>query len=278
MLKPVGLVRGHYECRSLSQTLPVFTDLLAMEVVERTQAQAVLEHPNTAWRLVIHEGGPAAPDKPHNNHYGFRVARPDEVDAAWTYIEAHRARYGIRRVTKPHAIHFATSIYFDEPGGNDLEIEYYDPKAVAEGRSIAAPHWTAPLPAARFPGRGYVPQALTHGTLECDDRAASDRFYRDVLGLQLAGGGRISTYVKHPATPWYIVVLPARKRRYLTPANRFALELASPDAVAAAHRELADGGASLGVTSLEALHEQDGRAWFLLSDLDRNWWEITATA
>src|SRR5207248_888620 len=60
MLKPLGLTHGHYECRSLGETLPVLTDLLAMRVLERANGQAVLEHPNTAWRLVVHEAGAAA--------------------------------------------------------------------------------------------------------------------------------------------------------------------------------------------------------------------------
>src|ERR1700752_4822661 len=75
-----------------------------------------------------------APDKPHNNHYGVRVARDGEIEAAYRYIEANKERYGIKRVSKPHAQHFANSIYFSEPGGNTLEIEYYDPRAAAEGR------------------------------------------------------------------------------------------------------------------------------------------------
>ena len=40
MLKPIGLIEGHYECRSLDETLPVFTDLLAMEVVQRKANQS----------------------------------------------------------------------------------------------------------------------------------------------------------------------------------------------------------------------------------------------
>ncbi|HZE11141.1 MAG TPA: VOC family protein, partial [Burkholderiales bacterium] len=170
MLRPVGLTHGHYECRSLDQTLPVFTDLLAMRVVERAEKQAVVEHPNTAWRLVVHEGGAAAPDKPHNNHYGVRVAHEAEIDAAHAYLEANKARYGLTRVSPPRSQHFARSVYFEEPGGNTLEIEYYAPQAAAEGRKIARPHWDRELAARDFPGRGYVPQALTHGTLECDDK------------------------------------------------------------------------------------------------------------
>lgn len=267
MLRPVGLTHGHYECRSLDETLPVFTDLLAMRIVAREGGQATVQHPNTAWRLVLHEGGQHAPDKPHNNHYGVRVARPEEVEAAYRYIEANKERYGIQRVSKPHAQHFANSLYFSEPGGNTLEIEYYDPRAAAEGREIAAPHWKRELSDADFPGRGYVPQSLTHGTLECDDKEASAAFYRDVLGLEIAGGGRISVYVKHAATPWYIVVLPMPKRkRLLSPANRFTLTLASLDEVKNAHAELA--------SKASEIRPLEGNS-FLFADLDRNWWEVT---
>ena len=267
MLRPVGLTHGHYECRRLDETLPIFTDLLAMQVVERHDGEAIVQHPNTAWRLVVHEGGPDAPDKPHNNHYGVRVARAEEVHAAHAYLEANKKRYGLKRVSRPTSQHFATSLYFTEPGGNTLEIEHYDPQAAAEGRSIAAPHWRRELSERDFPGRGYVPQALTHGTLECRDREASAAFYRDVLGLQIAGGGRISVYIKHAATPWYLGVLPMPKRnRPLRPVNRFTLTMASVDAVESAHRELS------AISSLEVRPLQAGA--FLFADLDRNWWEV----
>src|SRR5438132_7979937 len=129
MLKPLGLTHGHYECRSLDETLPVFTDLLAMKMVERKSGHAVLQHPNTAWLLVVHEGGADAPDKPHNNHYGVRVAHAAEVDAAHAYLVANQARYRLKRVSPPRSQHFARSVYFEEPGGNTLEIEYYEPRA-----------------------------------------------------------------------------------------------------------------------------------------------------
>ena len=253
MLRPVGLTHGHYECRSLDETLPVLTDLLAMRVVERNPGQAIVEHPNTAWRLVVHEGGARAPDKPHNNHYGVRVAHEEEIDAAHAYLEANKARYNLKRVSPPRS-------------------EHYDAQAIAEGRSIARPHWARELAEQEFPGRGYVPQALTHGTLECDDKEASAAFYSSVLGLQIAGGGRLSVYIKHPATPWYLVVLPIKRRKkFLGVANRFTLKLGSAHDVEAAHLQLA---AARGVSELRPLERAGGAASFLLADLNRNWWEI----
>ena len=269
MLNPIGLTHGHYECRALDETLPIFTDLLAMQVLERGKGQAVVRHPNTSWRLVVHEGGPDAPDKPHNNHYGVRVAREEEIDAAHAYLVANKERYGLKRVSPPRSQHFARSVYFEEPGGNTLEIEYYAPQAAAEGRKIARPHWDRELATKDFPGHGYVPQALTHGTLECDDKEASAAFYSGVLGLEIAGGGRLSVYIKHPATPWYLVVLPIKRRKkFLSPANRFTLKLGSSHEVETAYAEL---GRVKGVSELRR-----SGAGFLFADLNRNWWEIAS--
>lgn len=276
MLKPIGIVHGHYECRSLAETLPVFTDLLALEIVERKDGAATVKHPNTDWLLIVHEGGPGAPNKPHNNHYGFRVAHHKEIEAAYGYLEANKAKYGIKSVTKPHEAHFAYSVYFKEPGGNDLEIECYNPKAVAHGRLIAAPPWKELLPEERFPGRGYIPQAMSHGTLQCDDKAASDRFYQEVLGLEIVGGGHRSTYIKHPATPGYIVVLPGGHRDYLSPVNRFTLKLASADDVQAAHDHFKKSGMEIGITHVEEVQQTNRNVSFIFSDLDRNWWEVLA--
>jgi Glyoxalase/Bleomycin resistance protein/Dioxygenase superfamily len=274
MLKPIGLTEGHYECRSLNETLPIFTDLLALEIVERSERQAVLKHPNTEWRLVVHEE-PNSRNKPHTNHYGFRVANSKEIPKAYEYISDHKEQYNIKSVTKPHEAHFAYSVYFKEPGGNDLEIEYYNPQAVKHGRTIAAPHWKEALTEDRFPGRGYIPQAMTHGTLNCDDKPTSDRFIEQVLGLQIVGGGRQSTYIKHPDTPWYIVVLPTTRREYLTAANRFTLKVASAEEVADAHKEFSTSGKQIGITELWDLQE-NGRTHFIFSDVNKNWWEVTS--
>lgn len=276
MIQPIGLTHGHYECRSLDETLPIFTDLLAARIVERSAGRAIVKHPNTGWLLVVHEGGPGVPDKPRENHYGFRVGRHQEIDAAYEYIQARREKYGIRAVTPPQAAHFAYSIFFAEPGGNHLEIEYYNPMGGKQGKSFAAPHWDAPLDEAQFAGRGYIPQALSHGTIQCDDETVSRRFYTETLGLEIVGGGKASTYIKHPSTPWYIVVLPAKERRFLRPVNRFTLKVASPAAVAGARRELAAAGVRGGVTEIGEIDEEDGRCSFLFSDPDRNWWEIAA--
>jgi catechol 2,3-dioxygenase-like lactoylglutathione lyase family enzyme len=276
MLKTTGLIAGHYECRSLEETLAVFTDLLAMEIVERKAGEATLQHPNTDWRLIVHEGGAAAPEKGFDNHYGFRVASHQEVEAAWEFVEANKEKYRLSKITKPQSAHFAYSIYFREPGGNHLEIEYYNPGGALHGRSHTAGHWDDALNSERFPGRGYVPQAFTHGTLQCDDIERSRRFYVEVLGLEIAAGFSTAQYIKHPSTPWYVVVLQRSPRQYLAPVNRFTLQMASAAAVEQAHREFAARKNELALTELGKLESTDGKANFIFSDLDKNWWELTS--
>ena len=276
MLKTIGLIEGHYECRSLDETLPVFTDLLAMEIVERKAGQATIKHPNTDWRLIVHEGGPNAPEKTFDNHYGFRVATHTEVEAAWEYIEAHKDKYRLSKITKPQSAHFAYSIYFHEPGGNHLEIEYYNPGGALHGRSHTAGHWENTLDRERFPGRGYVPQAFTHGTLQCDDVERSRRFYVEVLGLEIAAGFNTAQYIKHPASPWYLVVLQRSPRQYLAPVNRFTLRAGSAAEVEQAHREFVSHKDSLGINEVGDIDRSDGTVNFIFSDPDKNWWELTA--
>jgi len=276
MLKTIGLIEGHYECRSLDETLPVFTDLLAMEIVERKAGQATIKHPNTDWRLIVHEGGPGAPEKTFDNHYGFRVATHTEVEAAWEYVAAHKDKYRLSKITKPQSAHFAYSIYFHEPGGNHLEIEYYNPGGALHGRSHTAGHWENTLNSEQFPGRGYVPQAFTHGTLQCDDGERSRRFYVEVLGLEIAAGFNTAQYIKHPATPWYLVVLQRSPRQYLAPVNRFTLQLSSAAEVEQAHCDFVSHRNSLGLNEITDIDRADGTVNFIFSDPDKNWWELTA--
>ena len=184
MLKPTGLVSGHYECRSFDESLPILKEFLALGVVDEKAGEKIIQHPNTGWQIVVHANGPAAPIKSMRNHYGVRVATNAEVDTATEYLESRKNQFGIK-VIKPRENHNAYSVHFYEPGGNYWEIESYE-HAVEHGMGKTTnPHWTKPLAAETFAGKGYVPQALTHGTLENGDLAASERFYIGVLGLEV---------------------------------------------------------------------------------------------
>ena len=279
MIKPIGLVAGHYESRSLEETIPVLEHFLAFEVVQKLPGAATVKHPNTDWLLILHEAGPNAQDKPRFNHYGVRVATNEEVDRAYEYLQSKKKEFGLK-VDRTRDNHLAHSVHFVEPGGNWWEIESYE-EAVKEGlgANVAVP-WKVPLSEDAFPGREYVPQALTHGTIGCASLESSNRFYREVLGLDVVFPFPDVTprYIKHPSTPWYIVGLeiPEESRKPTQLSQRFTVAVESVDAVREAHKWLREVGQELGVTDLAEVNEQSGSASFLLSDLNRNWWEITS--
>jgi catechol 2,3-dioxygenase-like lactoylglutathione lyase family enzyme len=279
MLKPIALVNGHYECRSLKQTVPILTDLLALEVVEEKSGEVTLKHPNTEWLLIFHEGGTQAPDKPLRNHYGVRVATNGEIEKADAYLEKMKDQYQIE-IMKPRNHHFARSVHFFEPGGNWWEIESYELAVKAGMGENVLPHWKSLLPEEKFPGRGYVPQALSHGTMECYDLDRSRQFYREVLGLDVVAPSPSAKphYVKHPATPWYIVSLqvPLSEKKILGPNQRFTLALDSARSVEEAQRWLKQSGKEAGITGLTEISDRNGVVSFLLSDLDSNCWEIAS--
>jgi catechol 2,3-dioxygenase-like lactoylglutathione lyase family enzyme len=278
IIQPTGLVHGHSECRYLDETIPVLSHVLALEVIDRRDGQATMKHPNTDWKLILHEGGPDVKDKPERNHYGVRVSNNLEVDNAYQYLLANKEGLRLKKVVKRRERDGSYSMFFVEPGGNYWEIESYENRHKAGLPEHIAYPWKRKLTENDFPGRGYIPQAMTHGTIECIDLNTSVKFYREALGLDVIT--HVPTVrphdIKHPLTPWYVVSLeiPEKNRKYLTPLQRHTVTVESPAALVKAHQELQGRQAEFGITAIEAIQDiTDGQS-FLVSDRDRNWWEI----
>jgi catechol 2,3-dioxygenase-like lactoylglutathione lyase family enzyme len=278
VIQPTGLVHGHSECRYLDETIPVLTQVLALDLIERQNGQAILQHPNTGWKLILHEGGAEVKDKPERNHYGVRVSNNQEVDNAYQYLLANKEKLGLKKVVKRKERDGSYSMFFVEPGGNYWEIESYENRHKAGLPEPIAYPWKTKLTDERLPGCGYIPQAMTHGTMECTDLAASVKFYKEGLGLDVIT--HVPTVrphdIKHPLTPWYVVSLevPAKNKHYLTPLQRYTVAVESPAVLAEAHRELNERREKFGITSLDAINNIPGGQSFQICDLDRNWWEV----
>jgi catechol 2,3-dioxygenase-like lactoylglutathione lyase family enzyme len=282
VVRPLAISHGHYECRDLDETVPILRHLLALEIVERGADSIILKHPNTEWLLVVHRGPPDAPDKPQRNHYGVRVANNAEVDRAYDYLLAKKQELGLKKVVMRREREGSYSCFFMEPGGNYWEIESYENRHKAGLPQEVSYPWERPLTDAEFPGRGYVPQAFTHGTIECNDWASSVRFYTEALGMTVVS--HIETpkphNIKHPSKPWYVVSLevPEKNRRYLGPLQRYTITVAGAGELMEAHRGLREHGAEFGLTALEPIIENGAGRSFFLCDLNRNWWEIACFA
>ena len=64
----------------------------------------------------------------------------------------------------------------------------------------------------------------------------------------------------------------------VAPVNRFTLQMGTSAEVETAHREFAANGKETGITELGMLESTNGKANFIFSDLDKNWWELTSGA
>ena len=149
MLKPTGLISGHYECRSFAESLPILKEFLALEVIDERNTEKIVKHPNTGWQLIVHANGADAPIKSMRNHYGVRVSTNAEVDRATEYLEQKKDQFGIK-IIKPRENHNAYSVHFYEPGGNYWEIESYE-HAVEHGMGQTTnPHWTKTISELEF--------------------------------------------------------------------------------------------------------------------------------
>jgi catechol 2,3-dioxygenase-like lactoylglutathione lyase family enzyme len=240
-----------------------------------------LKHPNTDWLLVVHQGSADAPDKPQRNHYGVRVTDNAEVDRAYAYLLAKKEELRLKKVVMRRERAGSYSCFFMEPGGNYWEIESYEDRHKAGLPHDVSYPWATPLTEAEFPGRGYIPQAFTHGTIECDDWASSVKFYKEGLGMEVTT--HIETpkphNIKHPAKPWYVVSLevPAKNRKYLSPLQRYTIEVASLSDLREAHWGFCSRGSEFGLQQLESIKDTEKGSAFLLCDLNRNWWEIACS-
>ena len=278
VIQPTGLVHGHTEVRFLDETIPVLSRVLALELIERRDYEAVMKHPNTGWKLILHEGGADVKDKPERNHYGVRVSNNLEVDRAYQFLLGEKDKLGLKKVVKRKERDGSYSMFFVEPGGNYWEIESYENRHKAGLPENVAYPWKEKLTERDFPGRGYIPQAMTHGTIECINLDASAKFYREALGLDVIT--HVPTIrphdIKHPSTPWYVVSLeiPEKNRKYLTALQRHTVTVESQSALAEAHKELQARGGEFGITEIEEIKEINEGQSFLISDVDRNWWEI----
>jgi len=281
MIKPIALSTTHMECRNLMDSMAVMTDLLAFEKISAKTGEAMLKHPNSPWILMLHEAGPEAPPKPMHNHWGVRVQTTEEVDKAYEYLTAHKEQYKLGAIGKPTWSHGSYSCYFVEPGTNGWEIECYEDFARKEAAAqkfggVKKPHWEEVYPEERFPGRGYVPQAFTHGTLVARDLNVSREFYTNVMGLEVHRFSTIVIYLKHPSTRTYVVCAERKNIKVFSPYFRNTLTVVSQAAVKDAYREFSARGNELGVTEILPLEESNGSASFCFRDPGTNCWEIAS--
>jgi catechol 2,3-dioxygenase-like lactoylglutathione lyase family enzyme len=277
MIRPISLSDAHMECRSLTATVPVMTDLLGFEQMASSAGEVTLRHPHSEWRLIVHEAEQPFPDRPRHHHFGVRVEHKSEIDAAYEYLNAHRDEYGVLEIDPQVTRHGSYSVHFEEPGTNFWEIECYEDVLRKDSGTerlggVRSRHWSEAGGETAAPGRGYQPLAFTHGTLGCTDAEATGRFASEVLGLDVHKAYANVRYIKHPASKHFVVCLQAEGVNAYSPNFRFTLGLESASAVEEARAWLTKS--DFGLLELGPLQTPGDRASFLIRDMNGNCWEL----
>lgn len=126
------------------------------------------------------EGRPVPVDSRSNDGWFQHIAIVvSDIDRAYAHLRAHKVRHASTGPqTLPAYLHNAAGIsafYFKDPDGHALEIIHF-PSGKGD------PRWAEPrAPEALFLG-------IDHTAIVVADTEASLRFYRDTLGLRVAGG------------------------------------------------------------------------------------------
>jgi len=118
--------------------------------------------------------------------------------------------------------------------------------------------------------------SFSHGTLGVRDAVATQRFYREFLGLNSVRKANGTQYV-WLGGEWIIACLPTGKapRQLQGVENRWALQVATAAEVDAAHGAAVAQAALWQIREITPVQADDGGTRsFCLQDLDGNWWEI----
>lgn len=117
--------------------------------------------------------------------------------------------------------------------------------------------------------------SFSHGTLGLRDAVKTQRFYKEFLGLSSVRKANGTQYV-WLGGEWIIACLPTGKapRQKQGVENRWALCVAKPEEVDAAHEAAVAQQAEWEIAAVLPVEREGAARSFALQDLDGNWWEI----
>jgi catechol 2,3-dioxygenase-like lactoylglutathione lyase family enzyme len=117
-------------------------------------------------------------------------------------------------------------------------------------------------------------ELLSHGTLECNDIAATRRFLNEFLGIDVIRPLPEAQYL-WKGGPWSVVcVCVEGEHKEQGPQNRFKLAVGSAAEVDAAHAAATQHKDQYGIRRVEPVQERNGIRSFRLQDMNKVWWEI----
>lgn len=117
-------------------------------------------------------------------------------------------------------------------------------------------------------------EQLSHGTIECNDIAATRRFLNEFLGIDVVRPLPEAQYM-WKGGPWSVVcVCVEGEQKDQGPENRFRLAVDSDAEVDAAHRAALERRDDYAIKKITDIAISNGVRSFMLQDLNHVWWEI----
>lgn len=117
-------------------------------------------------------------------------------------------------------------------------------------------------------------EQLSHGTIECNDIAATRRFLNEFLGIDVVRPLEEAQYM-WKGGPWSVVcVCVDGEQKDQGPENRFKLAVKSPAEVDAAHEAAKKHGKEYAIRKVTDVSASGGMRSFMLQDMNHVWWEI----
>lgn len=117
-------------------------------------------------------------------------------------------------------------------------------------------------------------EQLSHGTIECNDIAATRRFLNEFLGIDVVRPLAEAQYM-WKGGPWSVVcVCVEGEQKDQGPENRFRLAVDSDAEVEKAHKAALAHRDEYAIKKVTDVTSDDGVKAFMLQDLNHVWWEI----
>jgi len=120
-LKLKFLSHGTLESKDLEASRRFYTEFLGLEVV-RTSPISLLIRLGGDNTIAVVQTKKDKVEMPFLNHNGIDVETQQEVDEAYRIVDAERAIWGLRKITRPALQHGTYSFYFWDADDNCWEI------------------------------------------------------------------------------------------------------------------------------------------------------------
>jgi catechol 2,3-dioxygenase-like lactoylglutathione lyase family enzyme len=159
MIRVCKIAHASYETPDLDQQVEYYTDILGLNLVERSKDAAWLASSLDHHSVVLRQGA-----QPQCVRLGFEIARDEDLGA----FEKQVAALGIKiKRQKDPEPSIADMVTFEDPKGTVMEVFK---RAEDAGR--------------RFSGKGIMPHKLGHVAFHVTDVKQVTKFYCDVLGFR----------------------------------------------------------------------------------------------